>query len=175
MKARYVWGALTVASLVTWPADSAAQSESAGVNQYFVNCASCHESTDPANQAPRTAVLKQMTPERVFEAMTTGSMRTAAANITDADKRLIAEWVGGRKLDTDLMGAAEKMPNQCASHPAVRESTAPSWNGWGVDARNSRFQPAKAAGLSAGADQPVAGEMGIRVSWRHRGLRADGL
>ena len=60
-------------------------------------------------------------------------MRTAAANLSDQDKRLIAEWVGGRKLDTDSVGAADKMPNQCASHPPVRESTAPGWNGWGVD------------------------------------------
>ena len=32
----------------------------------------------------------------------------------------------------------------------VRESNAPAWNGWGVDYRNSRFQPAAAAGLSPG-------------------------
>ena len=32
----------------------------------------------------------------------------------------------------------------------VRESDAPAWNGWGVDYRNSRFQPAAAAGLSPG-------------------------
>ena len=77
-------------------------------------------------------------------------MRTAAANISDADKRLIAEWVGGRKLDADLVGAAEKMPNVCANHPQVRESNAPAWNGWGVDYRNSRFQRGAAAGLSPG-------------------------
>jgi polyvinyl alcohol dehydrogenase (cytochrome) len=91
-----------------------------------------------------------MPPERILEAMTTGSMRNAAAAVSDQDKRLIAEWVGGRKLDADLVGAAEKMPNACASHPQVRESNAPAWNGWGVDYRNSRFQPGAAAGLSPG-------------------------
>ena len=131
-------------------ASASAQSESAGVNQYFTNCASCHESNDPGHQAPKTAVLKRMTPERILEAMTTGSMRTAAAAVSDQDKRLIAEWVAGRKLDTDLVGAAAKMPNACASHPQVRESNAPAWNGWGVDYRNSRFQPGAAAGLSPG-------------------------
>ena len=82
--------------------------------------------------------------------MTTGSMRNMAAALNDQDKRLIAEWVGGRKLDTDLVGAAGKMPNACASHPPVRESNLPAWNGWGVDYRNSRFQPGAAAGLSPG-------------------------
>ncbi len=138
------------ASVVATAASALAQSESAGVNQYFNNCASCHESNDPGHQAPKTAVLKRMTPERILEVMTTGSMRSAAASLSDQDKRLIAEWVAGRKIDTDLVGAAEKMPNACASHPAVRESNAPAWNGWGVDYRNSRFQTAAAAGLSPG-------------------------
>ena len=124
-------------------------SESTGVNQYFSNCASCHEATDPGHQAPSTAVLKQMTPERILEVLTTGSMRSNAANVSDQDKRLIAEWLSGRKLDTDAVGAAEKMPNQCATHPPV-DLTTPAWNGWGVDYQNSRSQPASAAGLSPG-------------------------
>lgn len=142
--------ALLAAQALAWPAFLGAQSESAGVTQYFVYCASCHESTDPAHQAPKTAVLKQMTPEHVLEVMTTGTMRTAAAAVSDADKRLIAEWVGGRKIDGDLVGAAEKMPNMCSAHPPVRESSAPAWNGWGADLRNTRFQPAAAAGLTPG-------------------------
>jgi polyvinyl alcohol dehydrogenase (cytochrome) len=137
-------------SVLVSAASAAAQSESAGVSQYFNNCASCHESNEPGHQAPKTSVLKQMTPERILESMTTGTMRTAAAALSDQDKRLIAEWVGGRKLDTDLVGAAEKMPNGCTSHPPVRESNAPAWNGWGVDLRNSRFQPRAAAGLTPG-------------------------
>src|SRR5687767_4596950 len=130
--------AIVFASALACATNTFAQSESAGVNQYFTNCASCHESNEPGHQAPRTSVLKQMAPERILEAMTTGSMRNMAAALSDQDKRLIAEWVGGRKLDTDLVGAADKMPNACASHPPVRESSGPAWNGWGVDYRNSR-------------------------------------
>jgi polyvinyl alcohol dehydrogenase (cytochrome) len=144
------WSAVVFISFLAWSASAAAQSESAGVAQYFSNCASCHESDDPGHQAPKTAVLKQMTPERILEIMTTGSMRTMAAGLSDADKRLIAEWVGGRKLDADLVGAAEKMPNRCASSPQVRQSGAPAWNSWGVDNRNSRYQPGPAAGLTPG-------------------------
>ena len=131
--------------------EAAAQglSESTGVSQYFVNCAKCHESSE-APQAPRTAVLKQMPPERIYESLTTGTMRTQAAHLTDQERRLIAEWVGGRKIDAELAGDAEKMPNQCASHPPVRRLNAPGWNGWGIDHRNSRAQSAAAAGLSPG-------------------------
>ena len=135
-------------SIVALAVNASAQSESVGVNQYFSNCASCHESNDPGHQAPKTAVLKKMTPEHILEVMTTGSMRNAAAALSDQDKRLIAEWVSGRKLDSDSVGAAEKMPNACATHQPVRESNAPAWNGWGVDYRNSRFQ--HNAGLSPG-------------------------
>jgi cytochrome c553 len=90
-----VW-LLVLTSAIVWRVGAAAQSESAGVAQYFNNCASCHESTDAAHQAPRTAVLKQMTPEHVLDVLTNGSMRSNAAAISDADKRLIAEWVGGK-------------------------------------------------------------------------------
>jgi cytochrome c553 len=107
-----------------WPVVGSAQSESAGVAQYFNNCASCHENTDATHQAPRTSVLKQMSPERVLDVLTNGSMRSNAAAISDADKRLIAEWVAGRKIDNESVGAAEKMTNLCSSHPPLRESGA---------------------------------------------------
>jgi polyvinyl alcohol dehydrogenase (cytochrome) len=131
------------------PAAGQGLSESTGVGQYFTNCARCHESSE-SHEAPRTAVLKQMTPERIYESLTTGAMRTQAAALSDQDKRVIAEWVAGRKLDPDSTGAAEKMPNRCAAHPPVRNLNAPNWNGWGADLRNSRSQTARAAGLSPG-------------------------
>ena len=37
-----------------------------------------------------------------------------------------------------------------SSNPPVRSLTAPGWNGWGVDPKNSRSQTASAAGLSPG-------------------------
>jgi polyvinyl alcohol dehydrogenase (cytochrome) len=137
-----------LASAMVWPVGALAQSESAGVGQYFNNCASCHESTDASHQAPKTSVLKQMTPEHVLDVLTNGSMRSNAAALSDGDKRLIAEWVGGRKIDNDSIGAAEKMTNTCATHPPLRESSGPAWNGWGADLRNTRSQTAVAAGLT---------------------------
>ena len=145
---RFLWCAVMIVLTAVWPTLARAQSESAGVNQYFNNCASCHESTDPGHQAPKTGVLKQMTPEHVLDVLTSGSMRSNAAALSDQDKRLIAEWVGGRKIDTDDVGSVEKMTNVCTTHPAVRESNAPAWNGWGADLRNTRSQTAAAAGLT---------------------------
>ena len=147
-RSRFLWCAVVIVFTTVWPTLARAQSESAGVNQYFNNCASCHESTDPGHQAPTTGVLKQMTPEHVLDVLTSGSMRPNAAALSDQDKRLIAEWVGGRKIDADAVGSIEKMTNVCSTHSPVRESNAPAWNGWGADLRNTRSQTAAAAGLT---------------------------
>lgn len=92
-----------------------------------------------------------MTPEKIYEALTTGVMKENAKDISDKDKRAIAEWVAARRMGASESGDAKSMPNRCASPVPVRESSkAPSWNGWGVDNANTRFQPAKAAGLTTG-------------------------
>ncbi len=123
-------------------------SESTGVNLFKNNCTGCHGVT-PVERAPTEATIKQMPPERIYEAITTGSMKTNAASLNDAEKRLLAEYMGGRKLDKEGVGDVRNMPNACASNPPVRDLNAPSWNGWG-DLSNTRFQTANAAGLTAG-------------------------
>lgn len=87
--------------------------------------------------------------------MTTGVVRSMAASLTDQQKRDVAENLGGRKLDSRDVGAAKNMPNACSSNPPIRDLNGPSWNSWGVDNANSRFQSEKGANLSAGegADQ----------------------
>jgi polyvinyl alcohol dehydrogenase (cytochrome) len=123
-------------------------SESTGVNLFKANCISCHGPT-PVERAPTELTIRQMPPERIYEAITTGSMKENAVALTDANKRLLAEFMGGRKLDKEDAGDMKHMPNACAAHPPVKDLAAPSWNGWG-DLANTRFQPAKAAGLTAG-------------------------
>ncbi len=45
---------------------------------------------------------------------------------------------------------AAQMPNRCASNPLVNDiGSTPSWNGWGADSANTRYQTASAAGLTA--------------------------
>src|SRR5215831_6837816 len=59
-------------------------------------------------------------------------------------------------LGTSAVAAqdAAQMPNRCAASPPIADLTStPSWNSWGADAGNTRFQPAAAAQLSV-ADVP---------------------
>jgi polyvinyl alcohol dehydrogenase (cytochrome) len=123
-------------------------SESTGVNLFKNNCTKCH-GIMPVEHAPTEATIKQMSPESIYAAITTGSMKENAVSLSDADKRLLAEYMAGRKLDKEDAGDMKNMPNGCATHPPVKDMNAPAWNGWG-DLFNTRFQPAKGAGLTAG-------------------------
>ena len=91
-----------------------------------------------------------MTPEHIYDVLTTGSMRTAAAELTDQDKRLIAEWVGGRKIDTDRPARPRRCRTgarairRCGRSPP-RAGTA----GASISGTRARSRPS-AAGLSPG-------------------------
>jgi polyvinyl alcohol dehydrogenase (cytochrome) len=129
------------------PQNAIRVTEGAGSTIFGNFCGNCH-GNPKVDSAPSPATLKQMTPERILQALTTGDMVTIAKDITDQQKRDIAEWVGGRKLQAQESAEAKDMSNRCSSDPPVRNLTsAPAWNGWS-DINNSRFQPAEAAVLT---------------------------
>ena len=122
--------------------------EGAGATIFGNVCLGCHGKED-IKEAMSPDMLKQLSPEKLYAAMTTGSMRVHAdaAGLTDEQKVAIAEWVSGRRLGSTESGNASSMSNVCATHPPVTQLSAPSWNGWSPDmTRNNRFQPAKVAG-----------------------------
>jgi polyvinyl alcohol dehydrogenase (cytochrome) len=100
-------------------------------------------------RAPSPAAIRQMPPERIYAALTTGVMRTQAANLSDEQKRRLAEYMGGRPLGSAALGDASQMPNRCVAAAALADpAKSPAWNGWGVDVGNSRFQDGEAAGIT---------------------------
>ena len=122
--------------------------EGAGATIFGNVCGSCH-GIQGTNDAMSQDMLKQLTPEKLYESMTTGTMRTHAdaATLTDDQRVAIAEWVSGRRLGSTASGGAETMPNKCPTSPPVTNLSAPSWNGWSPDmTKNNRYQTAKAAG-----------------------------
>jgi polyvinyl alcohol dehydrogenase (cytochrome) len=122
----------------------------AGAKLFGDRCEICHGNPD-VERAPSPAVLKQFSPEKIHEALTTGAMKTQAANLTDDEKIYIAEWVGGRRIGVAESGDIKNMTNRCATNPPSEDiSKTPSWNGWSADPTNNRFQTAKAADLSPG-------------------------
>jgi polyvinyl alcohol dehydrogenase (cytochrome) len=120
-----------------------------GISAFERECAKCHGNA-AVEKAPSPAAIRQMPPERIYAAITTGSMQSQAANLTDEQKRRLAEFMGGRPLGSAALGDASQMPNRCPSGSTLADpSKGAAWNGWGVDARNARFQSAEAAGLTA--------------------------
>jgi polyvinyl alcohol dehydrogenase (cytochrome) len=118
---------------------------------FETKCVSCHERPATGSRAPSFATMKLMTPEKIYAALTTGPMAVVVGNtMTDMEKRRVAEAVTGRLIGSTGAGDAKTMPNHCASDPPLADPAAgPAWNGWGADTGNTRFQTAKAAGLSA--------------------------
>jgi polyvinyl alcohol dehydrogenase (cytochrome) len=96
-------------------------------------CASCH---DPAiDRAPPKVALARRFPDDIATALKTGVMQPMAAGLSDQDIHAIATYLG-----------ADGMTEQAGDPPVCTSSgkfnlSGPGWNGWSIDARNSRFQP----------------------------------
>jgi polyvinyl alcohol dehydrogenase (cytochrome) len=118
-----------------------------GFQIFQQQCVRCHGNPDV--KAPSPAALRQLSPEKITEALTTGLMQIQGRSLSATQKRRVAEALSARPLGTLESGDARQMPNHCLANPALTASTGPAWNGWGADLTNTRFQPAKAAGLTA--------------------------
>jgi polyvinyl alcohol dehydrogenase (cytochrome) len=92
----------------------------------------------------------KLSPEAIYASITTGSMSTQAKDLTDDQKRLVAQHLGGRPFGVASAGDANQMSNRCATNPPLGDpSSGAYWNGWSNDATNTRSQSAQAAGLTA--------------------------
>jgi len=118
---------------------------------YEKNCVSCHGSPNTQARAQTREMLMKLSPEAVYASLTSGSMSAQAKDLTDEQKRMIAQHLGGRPVGIAEVGDAKSMSNRCAANPPLSDPSAgATWNGWSNDLANTRFQTAQAAGLTAG-------------------------
>jgi cytochrome c553 len=117
-----------------------------GADLFKARCASCH---DPAiDRAPSKTARARRFPDDIATALKTGVMQPMAADLSDEDIHAVASYLGA-----DGMTEQAGDPPACA--PAERFGVSgPGWNGWSIDAGNSRFQPKP--GLSIADVCPVA-------------------
>ena len=119
-----------------------------GMTLFQERCASCHMATSsPDNRAPSLTELHNVSPEAILVAITTGSMAPNATELTEPQRRTIAEYLGGRAIGASETSAASAMANQCSPSAMGDIAKMPRWSGWGGDVENSRFQPDNVAGL----------------------------
>jgi polyvinyl alcohol dehydrogenase (cytochrome) len=114
-----------------------------GKNLYLRQCAKCHElGTLPLLNR---FILKKMSAEYIVRALTTGIMRNQAASLNAGEREAIAEFLTGKSVIK--FGTIQDGAGSCS--PAASTSAGVSWNGWGVDLQNTRFQPSADARLTA--------------------------
>ena len=119
----------------------------AGFGVFQQHCTSCHGNPDAPQRAPSPSTLRQLAPEKIYEALTTGTMKVQARSLSDEEKRRVAESLSGRPFGSAQSGDAKNMPNHCSGNPSFDLSSGAAWNGWGADIANTRFQ--ERAGLTA--------------------------
>lgn len=130
-----------------------------GWSAFQTRCAICHLNPT-VDRATPAVQIREMTPERIYASLMTGSMKDQSEGMSDVQKRRIAEFMSGRPLGSSKAGNAKDMPNKCSRNPAMTDPAAGAgWNGWGNDNSNTRFQSAAAARLTA-ADLPK-----LKLKW----------
>ena len=147
------------------------QGTNLGIHTFSGKCAPCHDTGKGG--APDRYSLNRNTPEEVYASMTSGTMAEFAKGLSELEIRVVAVYVGGRPFGSAREGDASLMPNQCSAHPPLSDDLkTSSWNGWGFDLSNSRYQPSP--GLSGGGCPPPETEMGLRFSECKFHVRATG-
>ena len=110
------------------------------------NCITCHANV-AGSAGPAAGALRGLTPEAIVAKL---ANHGGVSSLPDDDKRAIAEYLSGRNFMAPGLGDAARMPNACKANPPIASlSSGPSWNGWGADPSNGRYQTAKAAGIAA--------------------------
>ena len=124
-----------------------------GSQVYISRCLQCHSSTSTTH-APTQQALAQISWQQILKTLETGVMKVQAQNLSQDDRIAVSRYVGkeaGTQVLPQISGFCAAGAKPVASHA--------SWNGWGADDLNTRFQSEASAGLSA-ADVP-----NLKLKW----------
>ncbi len=117
-----------------------------GAALYRERCASCHDS--PTGRIPSIGAIKQMTGAAIYAALTNGAMKSQTSGLSTQQVLSLLVYIA----PTGDLGAKPAFEKNCTGSGAVKPGDG-AWGGWSPSATNSRYQDAKAAGLTA-ADVP---------------------
>jgi len=159
---------LTVAAIIIAGSSVSAFAQAPdGAAVFQKTCATCHAQPSPENRAPNREALALFAPESILTSLTTGNMYRNAQDLTDAEKRAVAEFLAGRKF-----GTAAPLPTvgRCSSAapPMTDPGKGSNWNGWGGTVTNTRFVPADKGGLTA----PLVPRLKLKWAFGYPGVTA---
>jgi polyvinyl alcohol dehydrogenase (cytochrome) len=117
-----------------------------GETSFDTFCAACHVNPTDENIPPLDAI-RALDPNGIVDALTVGNMRLQGQALSESARIAVAEYLTGREV-------RERSPpftaGLCDTAPGLpRLGAGTVWNGWGPDARNTRYQ-ADPGGLVAG-------------------------
>jgi len=111
-----------------------------GFAVFQTRCMGCHGNPN-VPQAPQPSAIRQMSPERIYAALTTGPMQAQGASLSEDQKKMLAAFMSGRPLGSTRSGDYSAMGGHCPSNPAMgAPDRAADWNGWSPGVDNARFQ-----------------------------------
>jgi len=100
--------------LSTALAQAPAQQGSAGTESGFAvfqtQCMTC-DGNPAVERAPLPATIRKMSTEYIYEALTTGVMKTQGASLNGDQRRMLATFMSGRTLGSEAQGDAKNMPS----------------------------------------------------------------
>lgn len=108
-----------------------------GEGLYTERCAVCHDR--PQGHTPPKLALGSQPPEGIVDTLTSGVMRAQGVRLSTGEKADIAHYLTGRELGSEPALAWQE--NRCGEKVKNVQLRLDQWNGWGRDARNSRYQP----------------------------------
>ena len=100
-----------------------------GAAVYAQRCATCHDSTNAANRAPRRDVLAGFTIDRIVSALESADAR--GGSMSGAERRAVAAYLSKRRR-----GPRARLPQGVRLGLRPREPSGLDWNGWGADLAN---------------------------------------
>src|SRR5262245_19788203 len=98
---------------------------------YQTYCATCHEAG--GGRAPNRDSMRQMTAEHNFDALKNGSMKAQAAERSRVQRRVLAEYLSGKKITNEPAVIPASAFCRDRGGPFLAAVSGPTWNGWGTN------------------------------------------
>lgn len=136
----------SIASAILTGAPGVAVAQRSAAQIYSTICAKCHEGGVP--RAPHSVEFQMLGPRAILSALETGAMQAQGATLTPAERRSVAEFLGGAALPA---AGTDTLKHCDAAHSRFDSTKPPPLAGWSLSLEGNRFVPAEAAGLTADA------------------------
>jgi len=127
-----------------------------GSELFARECAMCHQAGNN-DRAPSLQALRDLAPEAILTALTTGRMVAQAQRLSPADRVAVAEFAAGRAVAAATATSGGQCDTAISRTSFEVSFNKSSWNGWGGALGSARY--AKDAGITA-ADVPR-----LKLAW----------